>query len=210
MQAETAFSFAALADLVRPVLPEGLERLPLPQRRALSAALLLEEVEGAPPDERAIAFAVFQLLGEDPDGPLLVAVDDVQWLDAASASVLAFALRRLAAAGARSPPRRTAQQRRGGGSARARSRVSGRAAAAVAARAAERRRHASPASGAPRRLVSRPMLVQLHDTSGGNPFYALELGRALEQSGGRTGAGERLAVPTSLTGLVSARLAGAS
>ena len=96
--AETAFSFAALADLVRPVLPEGLERLPSPQRRALSAALLLEEVEGAPPDERAIAFAVFQLLEERGGGPLLIAVDDAQWLDAASASVLAFALRRLAAA----------------------------------------------------------------------------------------------------------------
>src|SRR5438067_1888825 len=46
---ERAFSFAALADLVRTVLPEGLQRLPGPQRRALSAALLLEEVEGAPP-----------------------------------------------------------------------------------------------------------------------------------------------------------------
>ena len=62
--AETAFSFAALADLLKPLLPEGLERLPLPQRRALSAALLLEEAEGSVPDERAIAFAVFQLLGE--------------------------------------------------------------------------------------------------------------------------------------------------
>src|SRR6476646_2203707 len=58
--AETAFSFAALADLLAPLLPEGLERLPLPQRRALSAALLLEEVEGEAPEERAIAFAVFR------------------------------------------------------------------------------------------------------------------------------------------------------
>ena len=53
----------------------------------------------------------------------------------------------------------------------------------------------------------RPTLVELHETSGGNPFYALELGRALEQSGGRAGAGERLTVATSLTALVSARLA---
>src|SRR6185437_15992726 len=55
---------------------------------------------------------------------------------------------------------------------------------------------------------SRPVLVRLYDTSGGNPFYALELGRALEQSGGHTGAGERLSIPTSLTELLSARLAG--
>ncbi len=53
----------------------------------------------------------------------------------------------------------------------------------------------------------RPTLVKVHETSGGNPFYALELGRALARSGGLTGAGERLAVPTSLTALVSARLA---
>jgi hypothetical protein len=96
--AEAAFSFAALADLLSPVLPEGFGRLPVPQRRALAAALLLEEVEGSAPDERAIAFAVFQLLGERGGAPLLIAVDDVQWLDAASASVLAFVLRRLAAA----------------------------------------------------------------------------------------------------------------
>src|SRR5262249_29369865 len=94
---ETAFSFAALADLVRPALPTGLERLPLPQRRALSAALLLDDVGGAPPDERAIAFAVCQLFGEAAREALLIAVDDVQWLDAPSASVLAFALRRRAA-----------------------------------------------------------------------------------------------------------------
>ena len=151
--AETAFSFAALADLLSPVLPEGLERLPLPQRRALSAALLLEEVEGSAPDERAIAFAVFQLLGERGGGPLLVAVDDVQWLDAASASVLAFALRRLAAAPVAILVARRSE-RRGGGSARARSCVSERAAAAVAARPAECRRHASSAARASRRLVS--------------------------------------------------------
>jgi DNA-binding CsgD family transcriptional regulator len=51
----------------------------------------------------------------------------------------------------------------------------------------------------------RPRLLEIHRTSGGNPFYALELGRALEQSG--AGAGARLTVPTSLTELVSTRLA---
>jgi hypothetical protein len=44
--AEPAFSFAALADLLSSVLPEGLGRLPAPQRRALAAALLLEEGRG--------------------------------------------------------------------------------------------------------------------------------------------------------------------
>ena len=203
--AETAFSFAALADLLGPLLPEGLERLPLPQRRALAAALLLEETDGFAPDERAIAFAVFQLLG-DQQGPLLVAVDDVQWLDAASAAVVEFAVRRLAA---RSVAILVA--RRSSGKERAplgleRAFPDGRL----------RRLRLGPLSiGATHRLLRerlgasfpRPTLVQLHETSGGNPFYALELGRALDRSGVHAGAGERLGVPASLTELVSARLA---
>jgi ATP/maltotriose-dependent transcriptional regulator MalT len=204
--AETAFSFAALADLLNPVLPEGLDRLPPPQRRALAAALLLEEVDGSAPDERAIAFAVVQLLREHVGGPLLVGVDDVQWLDAASAAVLSFALRRFAAAPAAILVAR---------------RSSGEEAAPLGLDRAfpdERLRWlrlGALSVGATHRLLRerlgvsfpRPSLVRLHDTSGGNPFYALELGRALQQSGGRAGAGERLTVPTSLTELVSARLA---
>src|SRR5689334_3820183 len=52
-EAEAAFSFAALGDLLRPVLPAGLEQLPPPQRRALAAALLLEEVTGPASEPRA-------------------------------------------------------------------------------------------------------------------------------------------------------------
>ena len=202
--AETAFSFAGLADLLDPVLPEGLSRLPLPQRQALSAALLLEEVEGAAPEQRAIAFAVFRLLTERGGGALLVAVDDVQWLDAASASVLAFAFRRLAAA-----PAALLVARRGDGS---------EAAPLGLDRAFPnerlRRLRVGPLSvGATHRLLRerlgvsfpRPTLVRLHETSGGNPFYALELGRALEHSA--NGAVDRLTIPRSLTELVSARLA---
>ena len=206
---ETAFSFAALADLLRPALPGGLDRLPLPQRRALSAALLLEDVAGAPPDERAIAFALFQLLGEDAGGPLLVAVDDVQWLDAPSASVLAFALRRRAAAAAATAMlvarRSSTWEAAPLGLERA-----------LPSERLHRLRIGPLSIGAIHRLLrerlgvsfSRPVLVRLYDTSGGNPFYALELGRALEQSGGHYGAGDRLSIPTSLTELLSARLAG--
>ena len=202
--AEAAFSFAALNDLLGPLLAEGLERVPVPQRRALSAALLLEEVEGSAPDERAIAFAVFQLLGERGGGPLLVAVDDVQWLDAASASVLAFALRRLAAV-----PAAILVARRGDGEEAA---PLGLDRAFPSERL--RRLRVGPLSvGATHRLLRerlgvsfpRPTLVRLHETSGGNPFYALELGRVLEHSA--NGAVDRLTIPRSLGELVSARLA---
>jgi predicted ATPase len=181
-RAEAAFSFATVGDLLRPLLPEGLASLPPPQRRALSSALLLEEVEGSAPDVRAIAFAVVQLLGEDRGEPLLVAVDDVQWLDPASASVLGFALRRLAAR-----PAAMLFARRSDGS-------EGFPLGLDRALPEERLRRLrlGPLSmGATHRLLRerlgisfpRPTLVQLHERSGGNPFYALELGRALEQSG---------------------------
>ena len=206
--AETAYSFAALGDLLGPLLPEGLERLPTPQRRALGAALLLEDADGFAPDERAIAFAVFQLLGAQ-SGPLLVAVDDVQWLDAASASVLSFAVRRFGAAPAAILIAR---------------RSSGEQAAPLGLNRAFpderlRRVRLGPLSvGATHRLLRerldssfpRPTLLQLHRTSGGNPFFALELGRALQRTGAHSVTGEGLTVPTSLTELVSARLAALS
>ena len=204
--AEAAFSFAALADLLSPLLPEGLGRLPVPQRRALAAALLLEEVEGSAPDERAIAFAVFQLLGERAGGPLLIAVDDVQWLDAASASVLAFALRRLAAA-----PAAILIARRGSGNEAAPLGLD----RAFPSELLRRLRLGPLSVGATHRLLRerlgvsfpRPTLVKLHETAGGNPFYALELARALPRSREAGVAGERrLSVPRSLTELVSARL----
>jgi predicted ATPase len=94
--AEVQLSFAALSDLLEDVLEETLPELPTPQRRALEVALLLEEARGPPPDQRAIALAflgVLRLLARS--GPILIAVDDTQWLDKPTAAVLAFALRRL-------------------------------------------------------------------------------------------------------------------
>ena len=90
--AEAASSFAALDDLLRPAI-EGLPRLAEPQRRALAAALLLEAAID-PVDPRLVGLACLSLLEALP-GRVLLAVDDWQWLDAASAAVLSFVLRRL-------------------------------------------------------------------------------------------------------------------
>ena len=80
--AETRLAFAALADLLGPVLGDVLTNLPAPQRRALEVALLLEDAEGPPPDHRAVAFAFLGALRAlAREGPVVVAVDDVQWLD---------------------------------------------------------------------------------------------------------------------------------
>lgn len=93
-EAETSFAHAALGDLLA-AHPEVLEDLPAPQRRALEAALLVADV-GAQ-DQQAVALGTLAALRAlARAAPLVVAVDDVQWLDRATAAVLAFAARRLA------------------------------------------------------------------------------------------------------------------
>ena len=53
---------------------------------------------------------------------------------------------------------------------------------------------------------SRPALVRIHEASGGNPLYAIELGRALAREGAQVPAAGPLPVPTTLRGLLSDRL----
>ena len=96
VEAETGLSYSGLADLLEPIVDHVLPRLPGPQRAALEGALLLRPADDAPLDRRAVATAALGALrGTAGRGPLLIAVDDVQWLDAASGAVLGFALRRL-------------------------------------------------------------------------------------------------------------------
>ena len=91
-ESEARLSYAALGDLLDFELPD----LPAPQQRALDAALLRAEVEGAPPDQRAVAVASLGVLRTlAASDPVILAIDDVQWLDAPSARVLAFVVRRL-------------------------------------------------------------------------------------------------------------------
>lgn len=91
-ESEARLSYAALGDLLDFELPD----LPAPQKRALDAALLRAEVEGAPPDQRAVSVALLGVLRAlAASGPVIVAIDDVQWLDVPSARVLAFVVRRL-------------------------------------------------------------------------------------------------------------------
>jgi hypothetical protein len=95
-EAEAAMSFTGLSDLLAGVLEEvAAELVPL-RREALEVALMLRVPGDEPPDVRAIGLAfldVLRLLAEQ--GPVLVAVDDLQWLDVPSAAALQLALRRL-------------------------------------------------------------------------------------------------------------------
>jgi DNA-binding CsgD family transcriptional regulator len=95
VQSEMELAFAVLHQLCAPML-DRLERLPAPQRDALRTALGLSA--GPAPDRFLIGLAALGLLSEVAgDRPLVCIVDDEQWLDSASAQVLAFVGRRLGA-----------------------------------------------------------------------------------------------------------------
>jgi AAA ATPase domain len=95
-RSETQVAFATLGDLLAPVLEATLPRLVPVQRRALEVALLLRESDGRPPDTHLLGLALVAVVRAlARDGALLVALDDVQWIDASSAEVLRFMLRRL-------------------------------------------------------------------------------------------------------------------
>src|SRR6266849_8983890 len=93
VESEMELAFAALHQLCGPMLAR-LDALPGPQRDALGVAFGLRP--GSAPDRFLVGLAVLGLLSEVAAGqPLLCLVDDAQWLDQASARVLAFVARRL-------------------------------------------------------------------------------------------------------------------
>src|ERR1700721_528224 len=95
VESEMELAFAAVQQLCAPML-DRLEGLPDPQRAALGVAFGLSG--GAAPDRFLVGLAVLSLLSAAAERqPLLCVVDDAQWLDRASALVLAFVARRLLA-----------------------------------------------------------------------------------------------------------------
>ena len=93
---ETDLSFAGLSDLLAEVLPLVEARIPGPQLEALQVALLLRPAGDEPPTVQAIGLAMLAALrGCLSQHPVLIAIDDVQWLDDATREVLTFALRRV-------------------------------------------------------------------------------------------------------------------
>ena len=202
-EAEERLSYAALTDVVGPGLADDRHELPEPQRRALEAALLLAESETA--DARTVATAVLSLFSALAQrSRVLVAVDDVQWLDPASQRALAFAIRRLPAGAALLVARRTS-----GGEAP----PLGLDPASVTTVAV------GPLSLAALHHVirdelgtapGRTLLGRIAAASGGNPFFALELARAMTASPAGAAPGEPLPVPATLQDALAERLGGLS
>src|SRR5438034_211552 len=199
---ETQIAFATVGDMFAPVVEETLPRLTPVQRRALETALLLREPDGPPPEVRLLGLALLSVVrGLSQDGQLLLGLDDVQWVDASSAEVLRFMLRRLEGepvgvlATVRGQPVEVPLE-------------------LDKAFGGFQRLAVEPLSvGAIHRLLwgrlalnlPRPELVRVHEIAGGNPFFALELGRGLVDGTVRAD-GTDVALPQSLVALVTERL----
>ncbi|MGZ8515178.1 MAG: AAA family ATPase, partial [Candidatus Limnocylindrales bacterium] len=201
-EAERTLAHVVLGDLFADIEPEVLAALPAPRRRAFESALLREESD-VPLDPRALGVAILTLLPVLGNGqPLMLAIDDDQWMDPSSSATLLFALRRL-----QDQPISLLLSRR----------VAGTPATgledAIDPSAVERLAVGPLSLGGIQLLLRsrlditfpRPTLARLHELSGGNAFYALELARVQSVDPVRD-ATLPLAVPPSLELLVGARL----
>jgi ATP/maltotriose-dependent transcriptional regulator MalT len=204
--AEATLSYAALADLLRPVYDRVRDALPEPQQAALAVALLLSSPGASAVDQRAVATGLLTSLRRlEQERPLLVAIDDAQWLDAPSAAVLEFALRRLD-----SEQIAILIARRSDGA----ERVPLSLERAFVGDRFARLRIDALSVGALHRLVRlrtgvalpRPTLLRVHAASEGNPFYALEIVRTMLRRGESLAAARPLPTPETIANLVRERV----
>ena len=200
-ESEARLAFAALADLLETVGDEILALLPPPQRNAIDVALLRADA-GRAPSRRLVGTALLSILRElTSRGPVLLAVDDAQWLDPPSAAALEFALRRLAFAPLRVVVSLRSDATRPGfvlaiDDARVRRLPVGPLSVAALQRIIVDRLGVA---------LPRPVLVRLAEASGGNAFYALEIARLLAD--GEADRSAPLPVPDDLRTLIARRIA---
>ncbi len=179
-EAESRLSYSGLADLLGAELGQIRGSLPPPQARALAVAMRFEDPGDRPTDETAVARGVLEALVAlaRRHRRLLVAIDDLRWLDAPSLAAVVYVARRLPAD---APIRVLATHR-----------ASEPEPTGLDAVADIERLALGPVSvGGIHRIVrqhvgvslSRPRLLELHATTLGNPLHAVELARTLAAGG---------------------------
>jgi DNA-binding CsgD family transcriptional regulator len=196
---ESVIAYISLADLLSAVGPDVLEALPEPQRLAVDRILLHVNDDGAATDPRAVGAAFVSVLNIlSGSAPVLVAIDDVQWLDPSTARVVAFMSRRLSGAVGLLTTLRT------GDGAADMSWLTEEPGATTRIQlepltVGNLQKVISATFG---RAIPRRTMLQIHQTSGGNPFYGIELARAIAEGESNT----ELVLPTTLAGLVASRI----
>lgn len=184
-RSDVGLSQVGLTDLLRSVADETIAALPAPQRRALLVSTLRTDAGAEPLDPRAVGTGLTALLACLAERePQLLAIDDLQWLDRASARSIAFALSRL---GGRVRLLASVRLDAGG-----RGSVALDILESTAGHERLRRLRVGPSSVAAIHEVlaqrlgksfTRPQTVRIHRAARGNPFYALEIARELEHTG---------------------------
>ena len=199
--AESGHGYASLADLLAGVDAPVLDDLPWPQRVALDRFLLRAEPDDQAVDQRAIGAAfltVVETLAES--NPVLIAIDDLQWVDSLSADTIAFAIRRLSARVGVLGTART--ELNGGGTPSWLQMPEPDSVHLIRLRPLSLGRLRSVLLERLDKWFPRHTMVKIHEISGGNPFYALELARAMDP----LAHGDDVPMPTSLAELVRARI----
>ncbi|MGW3030496.1 ATP-binding protein [Streptomyces sp. NPDC001178] len=202
-ESESHLPFLALADLLGLVVDQVYDKLPAAQRTALESALTGRGESTLQRDGLALRLAVLSALRALAEqGPVLVVADDLQWLDPASAELLGFAARRLGD----TPVQLLCAVRTEGQEYDRHLSASPPDTLAVRLGALSRAQVSALLDHRGYTGLPRSTVRDIHRTSGGNPFFALELGRALAESPTPPRPGEPLPVPTSLRALVLNRL----
>ena len=183
-ETESVLAYAAVADLLGDLDPAILAQLPDLQRLAVDRVLLRASTDGPETDQRVVAAALATAVEHvAAEKPLLVAIDNVQWLDSSSQAVVAFAARRF-----RGRVGVLATERCDPDCGKASSWLQ------LARPDGVKRVRVGPLSlGGLHALISarigrsfsRPTMVRIAEISGGNPFYALELARAIHVGSAR-------------------------
>ncbi|MFF4587569.1 ATP-binding protein [Streptomyces sp. NPDC001388] len=202
-ESESHLPFLALADLFGLVLDEISDKLPTAQRTALESALTGRGESTLQRDGLALRLAVLSALRAlAASGPVLLVADDLQWLDSASAELLGFAARRLGD----TPVQLLCAVRTEGQEYDRHLRASPPDTLAVRLNPLSRAQVSVLLDHRGYTDLPRSTVREIHRTSGGNPLFALELGRALGENPTPPRPGEPLPVPTSLRALVLSRL----
>ena len=203
---ESVLAYSGVGDLFDRVPDEVLKSLSGPQGRALKAALSTGELPEGSRDMQALPRAVLSVLRLlSAIEPVLVAIDDEQWLDPASARILAFALRRL-----REEPIAVILARRpeSGGmlSAELGRSFGGDGLETISLEPLPIDTIKVLLEARLRRTISRPLLRRIHQLAGGNPLYALAIATELEARHLRGDRGGDLPIARTLAEAIELRL----